>query len=605
MKNQLPKCTHIKGSIMKKLLLFLALVGTISAIPLPQADADEALDWVPTQAAAVVRLASVDKFVGGFQELVTTLGPPSSIAGPEFANGINQLMQIAADGSVIDRGTPSYLAIFPIVGQPEPIAWMVHASDDAKLRSAVLGAGAGELPAAESAENGFEKLSKDGKDWYFSRRGDWSVYTRHPEVVKQMTAQPAPAFATLVEERAATLMKEGDAALFVNIARLVEVYGDKLDEVRDNIRRQIDNLPKEFLGGDNGLNPEATKKVYGDAAELAINAMYDARWAAGRLTFSAGGVNVAALLGVNDQTNTSDLLAAHPPANLENLGLLPAGASVYFGYTAYSQELLDWSRDWAKLAYGADSPNTEKILAGLESIAQAGASSTVGSFSLPSGLENNLRTTKITQASAPDKLRAGVAVYEPAANRLNTPLFDQHADVQPGAETYQDHSIDLVTLHFDFKEAPSQEQQIGQKFVEKIFGGKEVQTRITTVESFVVQASGNDPKYLHGLIDGLQSGEKVLGLEEAFSQVRDELGEEANFVVLLNAPRLVVDILGMLRNISPFDMLLAAAPINFGAVPAESFTGFSLSTEPQALRINLFIPTSQPQGILRIFNQGG
>ena len=588
---------------MKKILLLLTLVGLISALPLPRAGADEALDWVPTQAAAVVRLASVDRFVGGFQELVTTLGPPSSIAGPEFAKGINQLMQVAADGSAIDRATPAYLAVFPIAGQPEPIAWMVHAGDDAKLRLAVLGAS--ELPAAESADNGFEKLSKDGKDWYFSRRGDWSVYTRHPEVVKQMAAQPEPAFATLVEERATTLMKEGDAALFVNIARLVEVYGDKLDELRDNVRRQIDNLPKEFLGGDNGLNPEATKKMYVDAAELAINAMYDARWAAGRLTFSAGGVNVAALLGITDQTNTSDILAAHPPANLENLGLLPAGASVYFGHTADSQALLDWSRDWTKLAYGADSPNTAKILAGLDSMSQAGASSTVGSFSLPSGLENSLRITKITQANDPAKLRAGVAAYEPAANQLNTPLFDQSADVKPGAETYQDHSIDLLTLHFDFKEVADQGQQIGQKFVEKIFGGKEVQTRITTVENFVVQASGNDPKYLHGLIDGLQSGEKVLGLEEAFSQVRDELGEEANFVVLLNAPRLVVDILGMLRNIPPLDMVLGQLPINFGAQPAESFTGFSLSTEPQALRINLFIPTSQPQGVLRIFNQGG
>jgi hypothetical protein len=589
---------------MKKILLFLTLVGFAAGSPLRRAGAAEALDWVPTQAAAVVRLASVDKFVGGFQELVTTLGPPSSMAGPEFAKGINEIMQVAADGSAIDRAAPVYLALFPIGGQPE-IAWLVRAADDAKLRRAVLKVGESELPAAEASENGFEKLAKDGKDWYFSRRGDWSVYTQHLEVVKQMTAQPEPAFATLVEERASTLMHEGDAALFVNITRLVEVYGDKLDALRDDLRRKIDNLPKELLGGDNGLNPEATKKMYADAAELGINAMYDARWAAGRLTFSAGGVNVAALLAVTDQTNTSDLLAANPPASLENLGLLPSGASAYFGYTAYSQALADWSRDWVKLAYGADSPNTEKILAGLDAITQGGASSTVGSFSLPSGLDNSLRTTKITQATDPDKLRAGVAGYEPAANQLNTPLFSQSADVMPGAETYQDHSIDLLTLHFDFKEVADAGQQIGQKFVEKIFGGKQMQTRITTVENFVVQASGNDPKYLHELINGLQSGEKVLGLDDAFSQARDELGEQANFVVLLNAPRLLIDILALVRHIPPLDMVLAQAPINFGAQPAESFTGFSLSTEPQALRVNLFIPTSQPQGILRIFNQGG
>jgi hypothetical protein len=81
------------------------------------------------------------------------------------------------------------------------------------------------------------------------------------------------------------------------------------------------------------------------------------------------------------------------------------------------------------------------------------------------------------------------------------------------------------------------------------------------------------------------------------------LGEQANLVVLLNVPRLVVDAVGLVRDVPPFDMLLARAPFNFGAQPAVSYAGFSLATEAQAVRLHLFVPVEQPKGVLQIFGQ--
>ncbi|MGH7192904.1 MAG: hypothetical protein ACREJM_05125, partial [Candidatus Saccharimonadales bacterium] len=398
------------------------------------------------------------------------------------------------------------------------------------------------------------------------------------------------------------ILNEGDAAVFVNVAQVIETYGAKLDDARDKLRRYIQMLPKEFL--DNGLNPEGTKKMYGDAAEVAINAAYDSQWAAGRLAFSASGVSAALLLGVKDETNTSDMIAAYPPTGFDSLGLLPAGAAVYFGYTPYSEALADWRRDWVKLAYGSDSPNTQKLLAAIDAFSQAGTTTTVGSFSLPSGLDNAMTTASITQAKDAEKLRAGEAAYQPAANELSTPLFAQSVKLQPAAETYQDHPVDLLTTHFEFKDVTDMGQQIGQKFVQKLFGGAEFQARLTTVEGLLVQAGGNDAKYLHELIDGLVSGEKVLGLDEAYAATRDQLAEQANLVALINAPKLLVNILSIVRNIPPYDMFLAQAPINYGAQPAASYAGLSLGTESRAVRVDLFIPSGQPQGVLQIFGQG-
>jgi hypothetical protein len=584
---------------MRTVRLLVALFLCAAAPNLRSAGADEVLALLPSDAAVVVRMASLNSFSSGFKEMVTTLGPLAAPAVTGIDHGLSEMFAIGADDGAIDRDAPAYLAAFALEGQPEPVVRIVKTSDEAKLRRTVLKAGADEALPAEKRDDGFEKISKDGRDWFFARRGEWVLYTPREEVAKSVSA-----FAKPFTAPAAEMMGEGQAAVIVNIVRLIEVYGDKLDEQRDKLRRQIDSLPKEFLGGDNSAtDPRATKKMYADLAELAINAVYDAEWATGRVNFSAAGVSLAGLLGIKPETVTGDVLAANPPANFEALGLLPAGATVYAAYTSYSPGLLEWSRDWLKLAYGENSDTTKKMLTALDAIAAAQVSTTSASFSFPSGLNTSMTTVSLTQAKDAEKLRSAMGEYEPAANQQDTPLFSQTVERQADAEKYQDHPVDLLTTRIKFKDVADPGQQIGQKFLEKLFGGNETQTRLTAVEGMVVKAGGNDPKYLHAAVDALQSGEKVLGLDEAYAVTRDQLAEKANIILLLNAPRLIIDLISLFRTIPPLDMVLAQAPINLGSQPATSYAGVSLGTQPQALRLDAFIPVTQPQGVLRIFGQ--
>ncbi|HVW38813.1 MAG TPA: hypothetical protein VHB99_15970 [Pirellulales bacterium] len=590
---------------VRKRWRLLAFVLLTASCPLAgMARAEEALDAIPDQAAVVARIASLDKLAGGFKELAANLGPLGLIAGPGFENGLNrQVFQLGGDVQGVDRSAPAYIVLFPLDNEREPAAWLVRATDETKLRRAVLHAGAEETLTPEKRDDGFEKLVKNDRTWYFGRFGEWTLYTSNETVVKLLAFDrgQTKTFASLVEPRAKEMLESGDGAVIVNAAMLIEKYGDKLAEARDRALRQIDSLPDENLGGGTGnSNPKATKKLYSTLAGMGFDVLKDAKWFAGRVNFTAAGVELGGMLGVKESSGAAKLLAAHPPSALEHLGLLPAGAMAYFGYQFDYRETSKLTREFNQLAYGDDSPNTQKLNAASELKAEAGPGAIVGSFSFLAG--GGISISSLQQAEQPEKLNAAEGQIQ-QATEAKTPGYDQSAEFRAGAETYQGRPVDLLTTRFAFKDTADQGQQIGQKMIQKIFGGTSLETRMTAIEGLAVHAGGNDPKYLQQTVEALSSGEGVLGLDDAFAKTRDHLGDEANLLILLNVPRLVVDIVGLIRDIPPFDMLLAQAPFNFGVQPAISYAGIAIAAQPQALRVQLYIPVEQPKGVLQIFGR--
>lgn len=565
------------------------------------ARAEEALDAFPQSAAAVARVASLDKLAGNFRELTAQIGSVAMIGGPIFESRLNEAFQIAVDAKAVDRAEPAYLAEFALENEKDPVAWLVRASDEAKLQRAVTKAGEGETLTPEKLDGGLVKITRDGRDSFFGRFGPWTFYTHNQAVAKLLVFDRAtqPTFSSLVEPRAKELLEKGDGAVVINAALLAEKFRDKLQEARERVMRQIDSLPDAALGGggSGSNNPQAVKKLYGDLAGLAFDAAGDARWAAVSVNFSAGGAKLTTLLGVKQDSGVDRLLAAHPPGALEHLGLLPAGALAYYGYQANYGEITKWTREWVKTAYG-DSPAAKKIDAAIERMHEAGLGPAVGSLAV----SPSLVTTTLYQAEHPEKLREALGEYE-AAREEKSPLFTQKLEFKANAETYQNHSVDVLTTKIEFPDVTDEGQKIGQKLIEKLFGGTQLLIRLTSLEGLSLQVGANDPKYLHSAIDGLGTGEGVLGLEEAFAKTRDQLGEEVNLVLLLNVPKLIVDGVALIRDIPPFSIGLAQAPFNFGARPAESYAGVALATEPQALRLQLYVPVEQPKGVLQIFGQ--
>ena len=97
------------------------LRSTIAAVALivgvaiaPQANAAEPLSAIPDSAAIVVRFQSVDKFLGGINDMMTAIGPPATAASKFVADGIgNEFFELGgASTNSITRHRPM-LRSFP------------------------------------------------------------------------------------------------------------------------------------------------------------------------------------------------------------------------------------------------------------------------------------------------------------------------------------------------------------------------------------------------------------------------------------------------------------------------------------------------------------
>jgi hypothetical protein len=562
--------------------------------------AQEPLAAFPESTAVVARIASIDRLSGGVKGLIGALGPRVAHVGGQFEAGIAQALQLGNSLESVDRSAPVYVAVFPLQNaSPEPVAWMVKAADETKLRRAIVkSAGDAELPPAESVAGGFEKLTgPDGGSWFFGHHGDAVVYTRSPAVYELLAACHGAdkKFADLVEPRAREMLHSGDAAVLVNAAKLTEIYDDELKQARDQAVRQIESLPDDMLGTGNA---DAQRRAYLALAKLAFDGVADANWAAGRISLGEKGASVSGLLAVKSGSASAQLVAASPPTGFENLGLLPAGALAYFGYFINP----DLERAVAR-GYAPGAANAKELETAFDEATQSGAGASVGSFALPADAKSGMINTSLQPAEKPDLLRSSKRKYLAAMGEVKTPIFTQSSEYREEAEDYKERPVDLQTMKFELAKTDDVGLQIAQKFLERLFGGNALQTRISALEGLLVQSSGNDSKYLHRLVDVLESGEDVLGLNEAFANTRDELPEQANLLVMLNVPQLIVDFVKILREIPPIDGFIAQAPFNFGAQPAASFAGVSLGTEYQGLRLQVFVPIEQPKGVMQIFGQ--
>lgn len=559
--------------------------------------AEDPLDAFPDQAAAVMRIASLDQANAGFRELAARLGLLGTTATQKLEEGLNQAFEVGTDGEAFDRAAPAYIAIFTLDNEQDAAAWLVRAADETRLRRAVLHVGTDEILAPAKRDNGFEKLTKGDRKWYFARFGEWTLYSNNEEVVKLLAfdRSQAKTFASLVEPRGKQILESGDAAIFVNAALLIEKYGDEIAEFRDRMLPLLGSGVGLALAGRPGnANIQAAMKFYGDLANRAFDDLGDVLWLAGRLDFAAAGAEATAMLGVKQASDADELLAANPPSALENLGLLPSGAAAYWAYQVNYRRLLEWDREFAKSIWSEDSPTGRKMLAGNELMTQARLGATASSISFVEG--EGLASATLRQAEHPEKIGAALAL-QLQGYEVKTPFLNGRAEYQANAETYRGRPIDLLTRHLSFNDADN------AQIIEKFLGGGAWETRLTTIEGLFLQAAGHDPMCLHLLIDGVVSGKGVAGLDYEFGKTRDRLGDKANLIVLLNVPRMATDFFGLMRGTPPFDALVGLAPFDLGYQPPVSYAGLAVAAEPQAMHLQVYVPVEQAIGVLKFLGQ--
>jgi hypothetical protein len=191
-----------------------------------------------------------------------------------------------------------------------------------------------------------------------------------------------------------------------------------------------------------------------------------------------------------------------------------------------------------------------------------------------------------------------------AFGEQDTRQFSMSIDYKAAAEKHKQYEIDLLTMNYKVKDKESLEGQVIDGMFKALFGSEGLQERITTLDKLVIQSTGNDPKLLARALDGIESGKDLISQDKGFGKTRDALGKESNVLVLVNGPQMVLDVVGMLKDVPLLGDGLKMLPFNFSLKPPASFSGFSLSTEAQGLRMKVFVPVEQPKAILQIFAPG-
>lgn len=588
------------------LAMLLLVVGSVGAT---RARAADPLDAFPEKAAIVWRIASLDALLGNSSDMFLAIDPkldPRAMGFPFSEQSIADGFAVGQDPEVLDHNEPLYAALFvpdDDSHKTEGItAYLVRTPDEERLRRAVLRAGDKDELEIEQRDDGFEKVTRGGLVCYFRRHGDYVLYTRSDEVVEWLAfdREQQKSFTSTLDDDALAMLNAGDAAVAINAAHLTETYRDDITRSREEIIKGIEQIPDKSLAG-SGIDAAATRKMYVDLVNLGFDAVHDSGWAVGSVDFGSGGVELHALAGFAAESRTDALLERNPPSPLENFKLLPAGAPAYFALAFDPELFVSWTGGWLRAVVGQDRQRAARIESVLKQFADAGMGQMATGFKLPAGPESGMIAWTLMEAEEPAAMRAAYGAYQDVVGTIETPVYTQKMQFKPEAETYNDLTVDVITVRYEFPETEDPAADVGLAFVRRFFGGDGLETRMSAVDNLVVQASGNDPKYFRQLVDGLESGEGVLGNTEAYSQTRDRLGELANVLVLLNLPQLVVDGFNSFRDVPPFDAIAGQVPFNLGIKPDASYLGIALGTQPHALRLHAFVPVAQPKGIMRIF----
>ena len=554
-------------------------------------------EFVPAQTALLVRFASVDRVIGGWNDLLGAIGAPATQAQPYTEMGVAEYFDVRTNLNSLDRTQPGYLGMMLTENlNLDPRFFLVKAKDETALRRAVLQLGADAPFQSAPGPAGFQKVSDaGGRSFFFGKAGEWVLYARSEEVAKALSDGASGAkLATLIDARSREIFDAGEASLFVNADAITTRFQNDIKQARQDADLVISQIASQIPP--NAGDPEVLKKAISEAVRLGFDAVDDAKSVVASATFSSAGVGATVLATVSEGTNTDKLFVANPAAMIETLGNLPKDASVYYGVQLGKDLLKGFASAFGAGQFGSAVKDPKAYQEAVEKVAASAQGASTGSFSLLREGSSGMAAFSLTQTEDAEALRLAYRMLAAATGEIRTPQFTQSTEISADAESYKSKPIDVTKTKINLM---GEGAEIGRVIVERLFGGSEMQARTIALDGVLAQATGRDASMLHKWIDSLESGEGAVGLEESYSQTRDKLAEKANLVLLFNAPQFVIDAMKLAREIPGVGQFLGQ--FNLSARPAASYAGLSINTEAQGLRVQAFVPASQPREILRIF----
>jgi len=528
--------------------------------------AQDPLEHIPANADVIIRLKSPQQTIEKVAGLAEAVKTGAGDIVRQNAQQLDQLIGVRGlEGVDQSRGWYVLLASKP-AGRPD-VFFVIPATNADKLVAA--------LP---------DRMVSRVED-------DWVIYTATADQIPD-PSQSGSGITTAMSVQSAQVFQRGDLSLFINTAHLSEVYADQIAHGHEHVDAVLTQIATAASQA-NGMNLEAILDMYGTIADGLFQALKDSRGASVGLVISDEGLQIEKHVAFAEGSPSARFVASNSTSEMKPLDQLPAGATGYFGLHGNMQRFIEWGWSVNAAMLSDDAEQKEKFEEAKRAWQQITFGDIVGAFELGSADDGLLQYMAIAQADPTEKVRDNMRQMLDVLGTIKTAGMTQTMTLQPDAETIDSHSIDLITVKqtFDPGVDPTGMQQ---KMQELMFGKGGMVSRIAFLDGFYAQTMGGGQQAMQELLKSIDAPSS-----RSLESARQGLSKQANLLFLIDLPNVAVSGLKFAESVP--NVTLPIDDQAFARLQVDSsYVGYTLTTEKDALRVRVVIPTEQIRGVVHL-----
>lgn len=552
--------------IGRAVILLLAL----ATAPATARAFDGAIDVVPDSAGVVIRVKNFNEARTKVRNFAKQVGSTVVPIADQWIQGAGAAISNAALRG-LDPDGDWWVAVLPISdGDPE-VVFAVSATDVNALKTAV--------------GPSFQFVVKDNLVFY-------SEDATALEKIQERLAGKGASIASVIDKESSALLERSDLSAFINVRVLREVYAAQLEEAREQVDAFLEQM-QAAAPELPGTNMQAAFEMYGQLFHGLLQLVEDSQSLALGLSISEQSIGLEQYLSVAPGSKTDKFLQTHEPSEMHLLSSLPANQLAYAGFHGDMNSLAEWAMKFSTRIL-ADEELRAQWHEMMEGFAEFKFGSYVGSFSLGDLREGAVRATVVMEVDPADKFREFSRKTSKAVGEFSYGGFSQTVELNADAETYGEHSADVITITQMIDETIDP-TGLQLQFYSALFGPEGMMQRIVYLDDKVVQTVGGGRAAMQKALEALErdpAEDEPSQNNEELERTRASLARKANILLFVDLPGAAADVLRLVADSGAFPLPVNAQMIDKLKL-RRSYVGISAKVEPHALRIRANIPATQ------------
>jgi hypothetical protein len=418
--------------------------------------------------------------------------------------------------------------------------------------------------------------------------GTWLFYS-DDEAALPASLTSSSAIETAMKGEPNTVFDKGDIAVYVNLAHLIEAYGNEITAGVEQAKQALSQIPPQP-----GVDPEATKKVYADIIDYTVQGLRDSVQCTVAFNVGAEGIAVEDYLSFTPRSKTSTLLGEQKTSAMELAAKLPPDAVMIFGASGDTKRLVDWGLSMTK-NMTAQTPAASKALDDfMNGITNLKFGSMVGAMSFKQSDSGLLQNVVVMEVNDAQKYKDLARAMSKGLGKIEAQGLKQETTIEADAESYGSVKADIVTVKQEFDDTADPTGQARQMQA-MMFGPNGMQSRVVYQKDKFITTLGGGKEAMTEALKAVDSSTK----SDAVTTYRKGLIESPNILFLVDVPGLAVQGLRVASGIPGVPLNINPAMLDSVKFD-KSFMGFAAAAEKDAVRARTRIPVEQLKSIFSL-----